>query len=98
MSNSVSSGAAARFVAITALDLAGGALLVASPFLLFLGGWAGADATTVGNGIAWVLGIPWLIFLACTAAAALALRRRRPALACLPAVVPLLVELWLVVR
>jgi hypothetical protein len=58
-------GTASRFVAFALIGLSGCALLIASPALLLLGAWAGADGGSVPKGLANVLGVPWLIFITC---------------------------------
>jgi hypothetical protein len=84
-----------KFIAMGLLMLAGFVLLVASPMLLILGGWGGADSGSVLRGIGAVFGLPWLTYLGSAAGAALLLHYNRPFLACLPAIIPVAIETWL---
>jgi len=87
-------GTASRFVAFALIGLSGCALLIASPALLLLGAWAGADGGSVPKGLANVLGVPWLIFITCLAAVMWAVKRH-PSLALIAAVIPPIIESWI---
>jgi hypothetical protein len=84
------------YIAIGQLIVAGFVLLVASPMLLVLGGWGGADSGSIVRGIGAVFGLPWLVYFVCAAAAASLLHYDRSAFACLPAVIPVALEMWLI--
>ena len=81
-------------ISVCLLTLAGLVLLIASPMLLLLGGWGGADSGSVGRGVLTVLGFPWLVFLASAGVARALVVRRYAVLSCLPACIPLFAELW----
>ena len=87
--------AVAKVLAIAATAAVGLALLAATPMLLFFGGWTGADSGSVARGMAVVLGLPWLIYLACAAAVRALLRMGRPLLACVLAVALVYPVIWL---
>jgi hypothetical protein len=90
----------ARFAAITVLFVQGTLLFVGLPFLIFVGGWGGADSGGILHGMLLVAGLPVFVFGTCATAAILLIRATRPGVALCIAATPTLAatSLWILPR
>ena len=88
--------ATARIAAIGLLVAAGVCLLTVSPILLLLGAWGGSDIGSVADGIASIVGLPWLVYAASVAVAVVLIHHRWNMLALAVALVPAAAETWIV--